>query len=190
MKTIYLDVDGVLLDWFRPFLAYVRPHMKYEDLKQYSLSTLFGNDRETRELVNDFNNSPVYRNLKPLTSRDRLLNLEAAGYELNIITQVDGDKARGSRLYNLENAFGLDLFKKIIFVPSGEKKTDVLRQIEPYDLELSVVEDNPRFFVDAKADRYIRGYAVRHTYNAAELKDLGIIPYSGVNEIIRHLCAC
>lgn len=190
INKIYFDVDGVLLDWVRPFLNYGGSETRYDELKKYDLSYLFhGNTKLMVECINRFNSSDDYRNLPALTTREQLLKLKDAGYQLNIITQVDGEQARKYRQENLDNVFGKDMFTNIIMVGRGTKKAELLNKLHPNE-EIYVVEDNPQFFVDIGYDYpNIRGLAVVHPYNRAELKNF-VPKYTDVNEVIRHLLLC
>jgi hypothetical protein len=185
---LWLDCDGVLLDWVRPFLDYIKSPVKYEDLTQYDLSCLFGGNTEVMvHSINQFNETAHYRYLKPLCSRGDLLRLKLKGYELNIISQVDGDEARQNRIQNIEDEFGKDIFNTILLTGRHEKKVDVLRKYEPYD-DIKVVEDNPQFFKDAVASGHFTLYAIGHPYNIKELKEISTVPiYTGIPELVRHL---
>lgn len=186
-KTLWLDVDGVLLDWVRPFLEYVQSPVSYDNLTQYDFSYLFkGGTSEMVDAINEFNKTSIYENLKPMISLCDLPRLRNAEYDLNIISQVDGELARQLRINNLENVFGKYTFGKIVLTGRGEKKTEVLRKLEPYDT-IHVVEDNPGFFKDAEKDGHIKGMAINHPYNCRALRELDVPIYFTLSELTRHL---
>jgi hypothetical protein len=194
-KILWLDVDGVLLDWVRPFLKYIKSPVSYEDLKQYDLSFLFGGDTNRMvSAINEFNATRAYAQLEPLVSREDLQRLKDRGYELRVITQVDGHTQRFFRLENLVDAFGPRMISGVRFSRRGEKKAETLRSLNPYN-EIEIIEDNPVFFEDAERVGGFKAMAIRHPYNAKELKDVvskhgcAFPIYTGMPEAVRHLCA-
>lgn len=189
-KVLWLDVDGVLLDWSRPFLDYVKSPLSYDQLTEYDLSSLFaGGTEQMVRAINDFNSSPYYGNLEPLISQWELQKLKDIGYTLNIITQVDGKIPRQLRINNISKCFGDKLFGGIIFTERGESKARILRANEPYETVM-VVEDNPNFFLEAACVGGFDARAISHPYNYKELKALRGFPiYSDMREVARDLCS-
>ena len=188
-KPLWLDCDGVLLNWIDPFLEYVKSPLRYNDLTQYDLSVLFGNDTARMvAAVNEFNSTPAYAELKPLVAPASLQQLKDAGYDLKVITQVDGEAARSNRLVNLDSVFGRDMFSGIVQVSRGTNKAEWLRVEEPYDV-IEVVEDNPKFFEQAADIGGFKCKAIQHPYNRKELKALKNVPiYMDMAEVVRDLC--
>lgn len=190
-NILWLDVDGVLLEWVKPFLEYARALVQYEDLTQYDLSFLFGGDKETTiRAINAFNQTLTYAHLKPLIQPETLQKLKDKGYRLCVITQVDGTLSRYFRVANLARTFGKDMFDNIICVGRGESKVKLLRSYEPMT-KIQVVEDNPNFLEEALADGNFSPMAIAHPYNDRELLEIdGQFPiYTDMNELVRHLCA-
>lgn len=189
-KVLWLDCDGVLLEWVKPFLAYINSPVSYDDLVEYDLSPLFPNGvEEMVRTINEFNASPHYAVLKPLISPKILSRLKSHGYNLKAITQVDGDIAREQRIYNLHHVFGTDMFSEIILVGRGTSKAEWLRREEPYEV-ITIVEDNPTFFKEAGHVGGFRALAIQHPYNRFELKALPNVPiYMGMSELVRDLCS-
>jgi hypothetical protein len=189
-KVLWFDCDGVLLDWVRPFLEYIKAPVKYEDLTQYDLSNLFDGDVDNMvETINKFNATPAYNKLQSLVSKESLQNLKDTGYELRVITQVDGRLPRVYRLDNLCRTFGNGMFAQIACVGRTTNKAEYLRASEPYET-ISVVEDNPSFFKKAEVVGGFRCMAIQHPYNYKELKAMTGFPiYMGMAELSRHLCS-
>lgn len=187
-KVLWLDADGVLLDWSRPFLKFIKSDVSYDELTQYDLSNLFnGYVPAMVNAINHFNETSTYENLQPLVSPEELRKLKTLGFELRIISQVDGEYSRVLRVSNLENVFGKDMFSTIILTGRGQKKAEVLRQFEPYEV-IKVVEDNPQFFRDAREVGGFDSMAIQHPYNQKELKEIPGFPiYMNMQEVIRHL---
>lgn len=189
-KTLWLDVDGVLLEWVKPFLIYVKSPAPYEDLKEYDLSFLFGGNVEKMvEAINAFNRTLKYTCLDPLVTREELQRLKDKGYTLNIISQVDGATARAFRVKNLEDAFGEGMFDQFVLVGRGTSKAKWLQENSPEEF-ITVVEDNPKFFEEAVKlnEERFNLLPIIHPYNAKEIKELGFLGWDSLSDFLKCLC--
>lgn len=188
--TVYLDVDGVLLDYTTPFLNYLNTHyfnpgVTYETLDTYHLSTLFTEDSDDAKYglsaqgkcaaaMLDFHNSDEFGNLPPILHPLFLHSLTNAGLELKIITKLPNSNAmmRLSRLGNLTKFFG-GVFSEII-VTSHEDKLDLIKGRMHSAEKVWLVEDNPTLLLNAEAreDLPFKVLAVEHPYNQKDLVSL------------------
>lgn len=192
-KVLWLDCDGVLLDWTRPFLKFIKHTHKYEDLTQYDLTGLFDNTDKMIAAIEEFNETEAYENLEPLISAEELSTLRHKGYRLRIITQCDSDYSRELRLGNLNQTFGRSMFDLILFTRRGESKAELLRRLYPYDT-IEIVEDKPSFFTEALRIGGFKPMAIRHPYNIDELREVTqaatLVPiFSDMREVVRTLTA-
>lgn len=176
-EVIWLDVDGVLLDYVRPFFKFADLPITYEELPTYNFLNYFESPKHGVDKMRDFCNSDVFANLDPIADPVLLASLKNAGYELRIITQLVGEPfARINRIKNLTRLFG-PIFSEVIFTEAGQCKLDILRQKNATENgHFILIEDNPKLLL--KADSFfdswenIEVHAVLHPYNREDLKRL------------------
>lgn len=177
-KVLWLDVDGVLLDYTRAFLKFAGLGTTYEDLTGYDLTKLFETKEQCWDTMKKFACSYEFANLPVHTDAFYLHALKNAGYDLRIITQLTAPAhARKNRIANLTNVYG-GIFSDIVFTDMGQCKLDYLRKrwqedharfgIYPHYI---LVEDNPTLLAKAEdlwhAERStVEVLGVSHPYNA------------------------
>lgn len=161
-KTLWLDVDGVLLDYTRPFLKFAALPMKYDDVFDYALSKLFVTGDECAAMMTKFHTDPVFATLPVIANKHLLLALKDYGYSLKIITKLpDEGDARKHRHTNLVTHFG-EMFDQIVFVDK-ECKLEYLQHQDGHNV---LIEDNSWLL-----DKYENGswpievLAIKHPYN-------------------------
>lgn len=186
MKTIlWLDVDGVLLDYTRPFLRFAGLPQTYETLFDYDLRKLFGSEDECTNTMLRFARSEEFASLPPIADYVILEALKNAGYELRIITKLPAPpQAKINRILNLTEEFG-PIFSEVVFTGATECKFDYLikRKEQEPDESYTIIEDNPEFL--RKADNAfienmeliskLEVVGIRHPYNADTMPDLKLI---------------
>lgn len=187
-KTLWLDVDGVLLNYTEAFLRCTKRKQTLKEVTQYSLAPLFdGGMDEMLVAMEKFHNSEDFEDLEPLVSKGFLDQLIGCGYNLKLITQLEGAKPRASRIANIEHYFP-NMFNEIIFTCRGESKAAILMEMEQ-EKPIMVVEDNPKFFHDIKGDKNFYGYAIVHTYNEYEIPLANNIgEYQSLTDVVDELC--
>lgn len=175
-RVLWLDVDGVLLDYTRAFLEFSKRSIKYEEMTTYDLTVLFDSKEECFEQMKAFASSYAFANLPVHTDAFYLHALKNAGYDLRIITQLTAPaQARKNRIANLTNVYG-GIFSEIVFTQHGQCKLDYLERrwrhdnSVNYDNPYILVEDNPVLLGKAEnqyhAERsLIQVYGITHPYN-------------------------
>lgn len=204
-QVLWLDVDGVLLDYTRAFIEFNGLDVAYDDVLQYDLSELFGGDKgKTYAAMKVFHNSGHFAYLNPLVDRTKLVELKLAGYDIRVITQLtlygigyEDYKPRISRLTNLAHFYG-DVFNEVVFTRSGQCKIDYIQARRRNDprTEHILLEDNPtllekanNFAFDIRDDRgYIYVIGIRRPYNASALVELdNLVQYDETEEALNAL---
>jgi hypothetical protein len=197
-KVLWLDVDGVLLDYTRAFLKFAGLGTTYEDLTSYDLTTLFDTKEQCWDTMKAFACSQEFADLPVHTPAFYLHALKNAGYDLRIITQLTAPAhARKNRIANLTNVYG-GIFSEIVFTEMGQCKMDHLwgswcgegdfgdMGAESYIL----VEDNPKLLLKAD-DRNLYGYvevlAVEHPYNKEEIAGTSLDKYPSFSGVYHNL---
>lgn len=174
-KELWLDADGVLLDYTRAFLYFTRLDQKgvdYDNLLDYDLTKLFDSTEECLNTMLRFAMSTEFSKLPAIADPDLLVALKNVGYSLRVITKLPAPaKSRVNRILNLSKCFG-PVFDEIVFTGATQCKVDYLRDRKAlYRKEMIVVEDNPDFLRKADALYGLLGFevlGVSHPYNSKE----------------------
>lgn len=185
-KTIWFDVDGVLLDYTRAFLDFTglsSRGIEYHNLTDYDLTKLFDTPDECHRVMLQFALSDEFRDLPSHIDGQFLWALKNLGHSLKVITKLPAPpKARLNRLMNLSEKFG-PVFDEVVFTTS-ECKLDFLKKRN--DPNAIILEDNPDFLRKAE-DSILVGLldqvpaphpevmAIIHPYNAHIAKELTLI---------------
>ena len=186
-KRIWLDCDGVLLDWTRPFLVFsglATRGVKYEDIFDIDLTKLYKTPEDFYEVMHKYHQSDTFSNLPALISQGAIEMLKNFGYELHVITQIENNPiSRMNRMGNLTHRFGA-VFTGVHFTERGQSKLDYILNMYPGDKAI-VIEDHPTFlkeasdYIETKLIRYgwseLLAYGVKHPYNEDALKDIKYI---------------
>lgn len=176
-KRVWVDVDGVLLDYTRAYLAFTgldKKGVTYDNLFDYDLTKLFESADAAHDAMDAFHNSKEFANLPCLINKHSLYLLGMSGYSLQFITQLqDSGMAREYRMANLMRHFGL-IPDKVHFTERGQCKLEYIEKLYPGE-EVIIVEDNPillnkiedRMMYDLieRGTTNIQAYAVVHPYN-------------------------
>lgn len=176
-KVLWLDVDGVLLDYTRAFLKFAGLGTTYEDLTGYDLTKLFETKEQCWDTMKKFACSYEFANLPVHTDAFYLHALKNAGYDLRIITQLTAPPhARKNRIANLTNVYG-GIFSEIVFTDMGQCKLDYLWErwsAETDDVDYILVEDNPHLLTKHCVidPQWLETLAVEHPYNKASIAEL------------------
>ena len=176
-QVLFLDVDGVLLDWFTPFLQHVTdkrsPHAPIKSIGSYGFHkhpVYKGDESEFYHDIETFVNTKAWATLSILgrNSFYSLSYLRNMGIDLHCLTQTTASASiRMKRVENLTRAFG-PTFNSINFTSHGEKKSSVVLNImkEQYadDAECYMVEDDPDK-MDDMLEHGIPCFGIKHDYN-------------------------
>lgn len=169
-RILWLDVDGVLLEYTREFFKFARIPKSTIDYSDYNLSRYFETPEKCRKTMEEFACSEQFTHLPIICNRAYLQAILQAGVELRAITKLPvPPKGRANRLINLSWAFG-PIFSQVVFTNSHECKWDLLRNTYLFDAcprDQIIIEDNPDFFlaVDKAPSKNVKVYGVRHPYN-------------------------
>lgn len=147
-KRLWLDCDGVLLDWLTGFLKYAHKHSIHKhnlplnaaDVAYMDMGVYYEEPENFLKDLQAFHLHPEFRELNTIADVRLLTQLKEKGWELFVITQVEGDLPRAQRVVNLLNTFG-NIFDRIDFTARGESKLKFILDRYPED-DILLVEDN------------------------------------------------
>lgn len=134
-KIILTDVDGVVLDWEYAFHCWVQQRgwtPKEENWKKtYYIEKIYGmSDQDAWDHVRTFNESAAMGFLPPLRDSMHFVKKlhEEHGFMFHAITSMSDDpNAVKLREMNLTKLFGPTTFEKVICLPCGASKKEVLQ---------------------------------------------------------------
>lgn len=139
MTPVYLDADGVLLDWaagFEDFLAREKGLFPIDPSRSaMNVARWYGLDTDVvGRWIHDFNHSAEtgFHDLQPHhAAAAGVARLHAAGHPLHVITASSNTaSSRALRVENLTRVFG-DVFEDIQCLPIRARKIDALRRRTP-----------------------------------------------------------
>ena len=185
MQLILTDIDDVVLDWYSGFKQYLIKNTKIKpphEPHNYDLSINFNIDKHTAsELVNRFNASDEFFDLKPRADADYYLNLMSSGFKVVGITcgsskYYDMGKGQVRKALNLEKYFP-GVFSDVIVLPLTADKTETLNQFFPsiwvensLDNAIKGVKCNHRtFLVDFPYNRNYTGSDITRVANWGDI---------------------
>lgn len=154
--VIFFDVDGVLLEWCKPFLQYLydmnileSPYrdgpVRVSEFTGYDFkSEVFDKVRPNiYKYMKDFIDSEHWDNLSPLVPITTLEALKNCGYELRILSQVSNKKDRPRRVNQITRHFGA-VFTDIHFTCHRTCKAKfVERFMKDNQCNVWLVDDKP-----------------------------------------------
>lgn len=197
MKTVlWLDVDGVLLDYTTPFLKMngidANPHY----LKTYDFKEIIGiSSKDLEERMLRFSLSDEFKNLPALADRILLQQYFQAGVIIKAITKLPVPaQGKQNRLYNLVKRYG-PIFNEIVFTDHGQCKVKYIKERyaqESNDVNYHIVEDSPEF-IDAVDDNLydalnIHAHAVRYKYNLKSITNSFLVhPWNDLNHFLEYM---
>lgn len=198
-KVLWLDVDGVLLDYTRPFLMFAELDKKgvhYDNLFDYDLRKLFDDEDHCLSTMLAFAMSENFSSLPAIADPNLLVALRNVGYELRIITKLPApNRSKVNRVLNLSAYFGA-VFDEIVFTGSTDCKVEYLSQrklTEPFK-QYTIIEDNPEFLSKVEARGFVtmnnefETFGIAHPYNKTVADNLMLIPMaSSFDEVARVL---
>jgi len=168
MKTIIVDVDGVLVDWVSGFKQYMISNgYHHGDSTSYKLSDWYDlSEKEISKHVTAFNKSDDLLKLKPLRDAAHYINKlhNEQGYRFHAITSMGTEpQSIAMREQNLHELFTRDVFIDITYVELNKSKHN---ELEPY-------RDSGLFWIEDKYSNAEIGYNLGlksilmvHDYNA------------------------
>ena len=142
--TIYIDCDGVLLNWNEMFQYFVEQKgFVLKDPTSYRIETRFGTQRNIAfNLIEKFTQTKEYSNLKPMHDAVECVRiLEKRGYKLHVITA--SLNFNNKRNENLKKVFGSNVFSDIEYTGFGGDKRQLLETYRNKNLTQYWVEDKP-----------------------------------------------
>lgn len=128
MKPIYLDCDGVLLDWERSFREWVQIRLSKEiaDRPQsWNLAEWLGvSEMRAQTLIHQFNHSDLFPTLQPVAGAIEFVeNLKDYGFRMEVLSSCSRDPVViRNRRWNLAQHFGESTFSVIECLNLGESK--------------------------------------------------------------------
>lgn len=174
-KVLWLDVDGVLLDWLTPFLEYsglYKEGVRASQIKDYDMSKLFKSSEQMYSTIEGFSRSSRFRELPVLADKKLLIALKNSGFDLKIITKIPYcSEAAINRLVNLSE-FGA-IFSEVVLLDLHDVKCGYLynritrEAVRPHapHVEHIVIEDAPDFLFMADGINAFKTYGIIHEYN-------------------------
>lgn len=189
MQLILTDIDDVVLDWYSGFKQFLikntnikPPHEPFN----YDLSINLNVDKHTAsELVNRFNASDEFYDLKPCRDAADLLPVMSSEYKFVAITcgsskYFDLNKGYIRKAQNLEKYFP-GVFSDIIVLPLTADKTETLKQFYPCNwVENSL--DNAIKGVECNHKTFLVDYPYNRNHNKTD-----IVRVNTWTEIKKHL---
>lgn len=173
-KHILTDVDGVLLNWNKAFVAFMTEH-GYPQVPdtdhEYNLDIRHGLPlADVLEYVNRFNTSESMTRLEPLVDSVKYVKiLSEQGFRFTAITSLsDHPSAFTHRSQNLKNVFG-DVFDEVVCLRAGAHKDDVLKRW--IGSGLFWIEDHQRQAL-AGYEAGLQPILIKHAYNSHFNTDL------------------
>lgn len=171
MNHLYLDCDGVLLDWeesFKQWLLYDRNMIVEGRPKDWDLSIwLNTSPNEALQLVEDFNRSPSFAWLDQVQgAHEALQHFARRGIPITVLTCCgDHPWVAERRRQNLREHYetvGIagPVFTNVVCLPLGARKGPLLSALDPGIW----VEDNYHHAI-AGAERGHRTYMMRYPHN-------------------------
>lgn len=147
-NKIFIDVDGVLVDFSRPFLDWCfqngYTHSRYEgQWFDWDFSPLFINPANVGKAVGEFQRSGYWVRLPMLTWPGPLLALKRRGAELHILSSVTNPLNREVRTEMLKMYYGADTFDSFNYVTSSESKLHKIESLCSWDEVVCLVDDKP-----------------------------------------------
>ena len=148
-RTILLDVDGVLLNWFDTFQAWMAKEgysVKDETCVSYDMAKRFGVTKDQSfEMIRRFNDSAYMGYLPAIPDAPKALNdLINMGFRFRAVTSVSECPYAGDlRRMNLQLVFG-NIFDEVVCLPLGASKKDELTRQHRIngDNQMIYVEDS------------------------------------------------
>lgn len=166
-KTILVDADGVLLNWFHAFDQWMQKlDYKKIDKKTYSVTTAYGITVERkRELVRFFNESVWVEHIPPFRDAIKYVKKlhQEHGYVFHCISSLSLEPYSGeARTRCLKNLFGPTAFERFVYLDVGADKDDALAFYK--GSELFFVEDKWEN-ADVGISLGLKSLLMSHTYN-------------------------
>jgi FMN phosphatase YigB (HAD superfamily) len=140
VKTIALDVDGVLLDFTRACDEYVKKNLGIEPIKKLdgfnlnfiSMKTRYGlgSDEDVLILLDKMVADGFYKNIPALDGvKEAVDKIKSLDYKIIVITAIH-DGAKNDRLENLKNILNL-VPDEIYCVGMGKSKSQIIKEVHP-----------------------------------------------------------
>lgn len=140
VKTIALDVDGVLLDFTKACDEYVKKNLGIDPIKKLdgfnlnitSMQTRYGlsSDEEVLILLNKMVADGFYKNIPAFEGvKEAVDKIKSLGYKIVVITAIH-DGAKDDRLENLEKFLNL-IPDEIYCVGMGKSKSQIIKEVHP-----------------------------------------------------------
>jgi hypothetical protein len=163
-RVLFLDCDGVLLDWAGPYLRHIGSQLTINQITDYDfsrqLTDLFSTPQEFYASIDAFEKNLAWGQLPPIVTISHLELLRNAGYELRVLTQAGSGNPvlQTRRIWNLTRAFGA-MFASVDFTHRGQSKLEFVSEwdmghMATHDV-FGIVEDKGSTLVEfAKDGRY------------------------------------
>lgn len=176
MQLILTDIDDVVLDWYSGFKQYLIKNTNIKPPQEphsYDLSVNFKIDKHAAsELVNKFNASDEFFDLKPCRDAEYWLNEMRSEYKFVAITcgsskHYDLEKGHIRKAQNLEKYFP-GVFSDVIVLPLTADKTLTLNQFFP-SIWVENSLDNAIKGVKCQHRTFLIDYLYNRNYNKSDI---------------------
>lgn len=170
--VIFLDVDGVLMEWFKPFIAYCNQRgidLRFDNLEGYNIETLDCWEKPSQcfQFIGDFAKTKEWENLPLLTPPGAVHMLHNLGFSVRVLSQVSNLAAQARRAAALTMRFG-PVFDGIHFTTHKESKAQYILRFmrewaDHYDEwpQVYMLDDKPSLITELaniRANREGNGY--------------------------------
>lgn len=171
-KVLFLDCDGVLLDWASQYLKHIGSPLNVFHITEYNFNKmgLFPTDQEFFDSIAAFEKRLEWGQLPPMATQQHLEILHNAGFELHVLTQAGhGDPVvKTRRIWNLTRHFG-SVFEGIHFTVRGQSKLDFMHDWEAkHGNVYGIVEDRGETLVEVAQDGIFKAIGIKYLYNHFE----------------------
>lgn len=179
--TVWLDCDGVLLDYSTAFMDFTMKNYKLgvpaTELTEYNLDKYFSSHKQMFDIMREFGESAEFSQLSPLVFSTVLDSVVNAGFELKVITYMpptNSVEMKLSRLKNLSDKYG-SVFDDVVFLSLDEKQSKIKYILDNSSAPAALVEDHPGIILEAvntikDGVNHFQIFAVQHGYNATMLR--------------------
>ncbi len=190
-RRIAIDVDGVLFDFLTQFIIFYNQRhgtsFTINDIITYDFSKVFqASEEELRRDMNEFYQSPLFRNLPLIPGAQRGVRQLAQNNTLSVVTSRP-DFISGETLTSLSKHFP-ELFSRIHFTSQyggnghKEKKSDYCLE-HGYEL---IIEDVAEYANEC-AERGVMAILLTRPWNREENLHQNVKRVNDWNEILRVL---
>jgi FMN phosphatase YigB (HAD superfamily) len=180
-KLVFIDVDGVLLDYEGPWVEFWRSKgytvpENFRDRKNYHFSASFPDmtDKATESLmVDEFGLKGGLRDLKPFPSIDTKAIGAILSHPNVFVLSTFKEAFRPDRIRSLEMQYDAQFIARKILGAHAQKKGEVMREVAQrlgVPMENCYLIDDVGYNIGSAEEYGGKGLLVDHPYNKSETK--------------------